>query len=114
MGFTFVMVKEHTGRAVELGNDNTLSTVDNEGTIFSHQGHFAHVDFLFFDVLDRLVGRFLVINDQADFHPQRRGVSNAPELTFLDVKNWLADSIAHILERGVARVTDNREYGFER
>ncbi len=54
---------------MELGNNNALGTVNNKGTVLGHQGHFAHVDFLLFDVLDRLVGRFLIINDQADLHP---------------------------------------------
>ena len=98
---------------MELGNDNTLGTVDNEGTVLGHQGHFAHVDFLLFNILDRLVGRFLIINDKSYFHPQRCCVGDAPKLAFLDVKYRLADAVTHVFECGVARITDNREYGFE-
>jgi hypothetical protein len=113
MGLALVVIEEHTWRTVELGNNNTLGTIDNEGTVLGHQGHFAHVDFLLFNVLDRLVGRFLIVNDKADLHPQRRCIGYAPKLAFLDIKNRLANTITDVFERGIARVTDNREYGFE-
>src|SRR5680860_1156157 len=104
MGLTFVMIKENTGRAVELGNNNTLGTVNNESTILGHQGHFAHVDFLFLDILDRLIGRLPIINDKADFDSQRRRISHAPKLAFLDIEYWLTNAVAHVFERGIARV----------
>ena len=113
MGLTLVVIEEHTRRTVELGNNNALGTVDNEGTVLGHQGHFAHVDFLLFNVLDRLVGRFLIVNDKTDFHAQRRCIGYAPKLAFLDIKNRLANTVTDVFERGIARVTDNREYGFE-
>ena len=46
----FVGVKEDARTTVQLGNDNTLSTVDNKGTVVRHERNFAHVDFLFFNV----------------------------------------------------------------
>ena len=33
-----------TGRAVELGNDDTLGTVDDEGSAAGHHGQFTHVN----------------------------------------------------------------------
>src|SRR5690554_7602928 len=107
------MIKEHTGRAVELGNNYTLGTVDNEGTVLGHQGHFAHVDFLFFDVLNRLVRRFPIINDKANLNSQRRRIRYAPKLAFLDIEYGLANAVAHVFKRGIARIAGNREYGFE-
>ena len=56
VGLATVVVEEHPGAAVQLGYDHTLGTIDHEGTVFSHQGYFAHVDFLLLDVLDRLAG----------------------------------------------------------
>ncbi len=50
-----VVVKEHTRAAVQLGHDDALGTVDDEGTVLGHQGDFPHIDFLLLDVLDRLV-----------------------------------------------------------
>ena len=38
---------------MQLGNDNTLCTIDDKGTVISHQRDFAHVHFLFFNFFDR-------------------------------------------------------------
>ncbi|STL89896.1 Uncharacterised protein [Escherichia coli] len=37
VGFTFVGVKKDARTTVQLGNDNTLSTVDNKGTVVCHE-----------------------------------------------------------------------------
>src|SRR5690606_34202014 len=84
VGLATVMVEEHTRRTVQLGDDDALGTVDDEGTVLGHQGDFPHVDFLFLDVLDRLVRRLFVENDQTDFYPQRHGESHAAQHAFLD------------------------------
>ena len=80
------MIEEHTGGAVQLGNDHTLSTVDDEGTVVGHQGNLPHVDFLLFNVLDGLVGRFLIVDDEANLHPQGAGISYTAQLTLIDVE----------------------------
>ena len=100
---------------MQLGNDNALGTVDNEGTVFGHQGHFAHVDFLFLDILDRAVlGRgFLVVDHQSHQHAQRRGIGQATDLALLDVENRIADAIADVLELDVTAEADNRKNRFE-
>ena len=108
-----VVVEEHAWRTVQLGNDNTLGTVDNEGTVFSHQGDFTHVDFLLFDVLDRFVRRFFVENDQAHFHPQRDGVGHATQYALFDIKCRLAQTIANVLQGSIAGVADDRENRLE-
>ena len=108
-----VVVEEHARGTVQLGNDNTLGTVDNEGTVFRHQWDFAHVDFLLFDVLDRLVRRFFVENDQTDFYPQRYGVRNTAQHAFFDIKCRFAQAITNVLQRSIAGVADDRENGFE-
>src|SRR5690606_1855958 len=114
MGFAFVVVEEHAGRAVQLGNDNPLSTVDNKGTVLGHERHFAHVHFLFFNIFNRLVGRFFVIDDQTHFHPQRCGVGDATHLALFDVEWGLPQTIADVLQRRIAGETDNWKYRFER
>ena len=40
-------LKANAGRAVELGNDDALGTIDHEGALGSHQRQLAHVNFLF-------------------------------------------------------------------
>ena len=54
MGFAAIMIEKHTGRTVQLGDDDALGTVDDKRTVLRHQGDFSHVDILLFDVLDRL------------------------------------------------------------
>ena len=108
-----VVVEEYARGTVQLGNDHTLGTVNNEGTVLSHQGNFTHVDFLLFDVLDRFVRRFFVENDQTNFYPQRYGVSYATQHAFFDIKRRFAQAITDILQRSIAGVADDRENGFE-
>ncbi|MNZ91070.1 hypothetical protein D3C78_1100440 [compost metagenome] len=113
MGLATVVVEEHTRRTVQLGNDHTLGTVDNEGTVLSHQGDFTHVDFLLFDVLDRFVRRFLVEDDQAHLDPQWDREGHATQDTFLHIEGGFAQAIAYVLQGSIAGVADDREYRFE-
>ena len=87
MGFALVVIKEHAGGTVHLADDHPLGTIDDEGAVVGHQGHFAHVDFLFLDIQNRLgLGIFVHLeNDQAQRYLQGRGIGHAPLLTFLDV-----------------------------
>ena len=54
MGFTPIMIKENAWRPVQLGNDNSLGTVDDKCSRIGHEGNFPHVDFLPLDLLDDL------------------------------------------------------------
>src|ERR1039457_6453837 len=47
-------LEEHAGRAVQLGHDDALGAVDDEGAVVRHQRDFAEEDFLFLDVADAL------------------------------------------------------------
>ena len=86
MGLALVVVKEHAGGTVQLGHDNPLGTVDDEGTVIGHEGDFPHIDFLFLDILDGLVGRFLVVDHQTHAHPKRDGEGHAAKLTVFFVE----------------------------
>ena len=90
---------------MQLGHDHALGTIDDEGTGFGHQRQVAHVDFLLFHVLHRLLlGRaFLVIDDQADLDPQRRTIAHAAQLAFLDVKGGLTQLVADVFKRSITR-----------
>ncbi len=89
---------------MQLGHDDTLGTIDHKGTVFGHQGHFAHVDLLFTDILDGATG-FLVINDQTNPYAQRRSVGGTTNSTFFYIKNRLAELIAGILQRCIPGIT---------
>ncbi|MCY1501411.1 hypothetical protein D9M68_354870 [compost metagenome] len=113
VGLATVVVEEHTRGTVQLGNDDALGTVDDEGTVLGHQGDFPHVDFLFLDVLDRFVRRFLVEDDQAHFYTQRDGEGHAAQHALLHVECRLAQAIADVFQGCVAGIADNRENGLE-
>ena len=49
-----VVIEEHTRRTVQLGDDDALGAVDDEGAVIGHQRNFPHVDFLLTNLLHRL------------------------------------------------------------
>ena len=112
MGLAFVVIEEYPGRTVQLGNDDPLGTVDNEGAGIRHEGQFAHVDFLLLHVLDALDvgGGVTVIDDQAHQHAQGRCIGHATQLALTHVEHGLAETIAYILERSTTIMTDDGEY----
>src|SRR5262249_10287786 len=71
--------------AMKLRNDHTLSSVDDERAIVSHQRNLAEEDFLFLDVADRLDVRIriLVVNRETNLHLERHAVTHAALLALL-------------------------------
>ena len=114
MGLPAVVAEEDAWRAVELGDDHPLGAIDDERTVLGHEGDFPHVDLLLLDFLDGLRGRLPVIDHELDGHAQRHRVGHAAQNAFLDVENRIAEAIAHILKRSVARITDDRKHRLER
>ena len=110
-----VMIEEHAGAAMQLGDDHALGAVDDERAVLGHERQFAQVDLLLTHVFHRLLGaaRFLVEHHQAHFHAQGRRIGEAAQLTFLHVEYRLAQAVAHVLEGRVARIARNREYAVE-
>ena len=98
VSLTFVTVKEDARATVQLRNDNTLGTVDNEGTVVGHERDFAHVDFLFFNVFNGAFRRFALVDHQTQFHAQRCGIRHATDLTFFNIKNRFAQTVADVLQ----------------
>jgi hypothetical protein len=116
VGLALVVVEEHAGRTVQLGDDDPLRAVHDEGPVVGHQRHLAEIDLLLTDFLDDLLGggrALLVVDHQAHLDPQRGCVGQAAELALLDVEHRLAEAIADELEGGVARVADDREDALE-
>src|ERR1700722_19022001 len=115
MRLAAVVIEEHAGAAVQLRHDDALGTVDDEGAVLGHEGQLAEVDLLLAHVLDRLLGaaRFLVEDHEAHFYAQRSGVGEAAQLAFLHVEHRIAEAIAHVLERRVARIAGDREHAVE-
>ena len=100
---------------MQLGNDHPLGAVNNKSTVFGHEWNFTHVDFLLFDVLDVLdrLAAFAVKNNQVYLNAQRSSIGNAAHDALFDIKGGLTQTIAHVFQRSIARITDNREHRFE-
>ena len=92
---------------MQLRDNNPLYAIDDKGTIVRHERNFAHIDFLFFNILNRLVARISVIDDKPNLDPEGYRVGYTAELTFLDIKYRFTQSIANVLKRCVPGITDN-------
>jgi len=101
VGLALVVVEEHAGRTVHLGDDDALGAVDDEGAVHRHERDVAHVDVLLLDVLDRLRAGFLVDieHDEAQRHLQGRSEGHAALAALVDVifrrLEFVADEFQH-------------------
>ncbi len=77
VGLIHLVAVVHAGAADDLGNNDTLCAVDDEGAAVGHHGEIAHEDFLFLD----LVGLGVA---QANPHLDGLGVGSVPLLALLD------------------------------
>src|SRR6516225_1672602 len=115
MGLALVVVEEHAGRAMHLGNDDPLSAVDDKGAVIGHERDVAHVDIPLLDVLDRLGAGFLIgiEYDEAQRDFERRGIGHAALPAFVDIVfrrlEFVFDEFEH---RSVGEV-GNREHRLE-
>ena len=102
VGLSFVVLKEHPWRPVQLGHNDSLSSIDHEGSVVSHERDFAHVDFFFLDVLDRLIRAFFFKQHQAHFDAQWRRVGITTQNAFFHIEDRLTQTVAYVLELCVA------------
>ncbi len=71
---------------MQLGDDDALGTVDDEGTGLGHQRDFAEVDLLLLDVADdALTAVARVVHHELGGHLDRRGVGHAALATLVHV-----------------------------
>ena len=92
----------HPGRTHELGDDNALRAVDDEGTVFRHQRQVAHEYFLVENLVFDLV-------DEADFYAQRQSVSSvAVAALFFVVLGFIAESVLQKVELEMVGVVGDR------
>ena len=106
-----VVVEEHAGRAVHLGDDDALGAVDDEGAVRRHERHVAHVDILLLDVADGARAGLLVDvpHHEAQRHLEGGRVGHAALLTLLDVVLRLLELVLEELELGALREIPDRE-----
>src|SRR5690606_16470469 len=112
MRLSLVVVEEHAGAAVHLGNAGPLGAIDDEGAVRRHERHVAHVDILFLDVLHRARAGILVDieHDQAQRHFQRRGIGHVAGLAFVHVVLRLLELVLDELEdRVLVEILDRED-----
>src|SRR5690606_8997462 len=81
-----VVIKEHTRASMELGNDDALGTIDDEGARLGHQGDLTKVDLLLFDVPnDSLAALTHIIDHQLSRHLDGTSVGHPALTTFAHV-----------------------------
>jgi hypothetical protein len=114
MGFAPVVFEEHARRTVQLGDDNPLGAVDDEGAVRGHQGHLSHIDLLLLHFLDLFLDAFPVQDDQTHPGAHTGRVGQAALLAFDDVEHRCAQGVADEFQAGVAAMADDREDGSER
>ena len=116
MGLALVVVEEHAGAAMQLGNDDALGAVHDERTVVRHQREFAKEHRLFGDVALELLGagRVLLVNAQLHLHAQGRGIGEPAELALLDVEHGATEFVALEIEDCVPAVTCDGEHALER
>ena len=116
MGLALVVVEEHAGATMQLGNDDALGAVHDERTVVRHQREFAEEHRLFSDVALKLLGAggVLLINAQLHLHAQGRGIGEPAELALLDVEPGATEFVALEIEDCVPAVTGDREHALER
>ena len=115
MRLTLVVVKEHAGGTVHLGNDHTLGAVHHESAVRCHQRHVAHEDVLFLDILDgfRACVFIDIKHDQTQGDFQRRAVGHVALHTFFDVILRLFQLVVDEFQNGVFVEVLNRENRLE-
>ena len=100
--------EEDARRTVELGDDDALGSVDDEGAVLGHQGDVAEEDLLFLGVAHRLDAgvRVLVVDEEPEGDLQRHGVGHAPLLALRHgVLHLQVDGVAaHVAERHLVGV----------
>ena len=107
---TLVVFEEQTGRAVQLADDHTFGTVNDEGSFFRHERDFAHVNIIFTDFFDPALGRIIAIDDfQTNASAQTAAISQASQLAFGHIKNRLVERIALKNQTSQTVVAGDRE-----
>ena len=110
-----VVLEEHARRAVQLRDDDALGAVDDERAVVGHERHFAHVDLLLLDLLDRLgLRRLAVVDDHLQLRAHGGGVGQAALLALARVERGLGHVELDELHLDEPVVRHDRERGEER
>ena len=108
MGFPAVVLEKHPRRAVQLRHDHALRSVDDKRSGRRHERNFAHINFLFLHLFDR-VRHFSIKDHQPDLRTQRRRKSQSALLALFNVKSGFSECVTYKLKSSIAAVAYDRE-----
>ena len=107
---TLIVFEEQTRRTVQLADDHTFGTVDDEGSFFRHERNFAHINIVFTDFLDTALSRIIAIDNlQADASAQTARIGQTAQLTFGNIKHRFIERIALENQSSQTVVAGDRE-----
>mmetsp|Transcript_23362 Transcript_23362/g.55500 ORF Transcript_23362/g.55500 Transcript_23362/m.55500 type:complete len:350 (+) Transcript_23362:7583-8632(+) len=110
VGLALVVLEEHARRTVQLRHDDALGAVHDEGAVVGHERHFAHVDLLLLDLLDRLrLRRLAVIDDHLQARAHGGCVGQPPLLALTGIERRLGDVVLEELHLDEPVVRNDRE-----
>ena len=97
-----VVLEDDAGRALELVDDDALGSVDDEGSLFGHQGQGSKIDILFLDIANGAGFGLVVhvIDDEADLDAHRGFIGKTLGDAFRLIVLGLADFVADEFEAG--------------
>ena len=103
-------VVEDAGRAMQLGDDDALRSVDDEGSLLRHHGDFPEIDLLLLHIADRLRSPAVVPGDESNRHLERSRIGHSAREAILHVVFRLLEGVTHELERrGVIEILDRKD-----
>src|SRR5262249_4996661 len=109
MRAALVMLEEHAGRPMELGDDYPLGAVDHEGSVRRHQRYLAEVNLLFLNVLDRAASLLDVPDDKLNLDLDGRRVGHPTLMALFAIVLGFTELIADELQRrGLVEVLDRK------
>ena len=95
---------------MQLGNNDPLRSVDDEGSVLGHHGDFPEVDLLLLHIPDRLRSSAVVPGDESNRHLERSRIGHSTREAILHVVFRLLEGVTHELERrGVIEILDRKD-----
>ena len=109
---SLVVFEENAGRTVQLADNHSFRTVDDERALFRHQGNLTHVDVVLADFLNRFrLGSVAVENLKLNLGTQAAAIRQAAQLAFFHVEFRLSEFVIDEAKTSVTVVAGNRENG---
>ncbi|OPY85754.1 MAG: hypothetical protein A4E72_01842 [Syntrophus sp. PtaU1.Bin208] len=109
------MVKKYAWGSVQLADNDSFRSIDNEGPLFGHKGNLTEVDFLLLDVSDvLLIGHAVRIKNNESYDNLQGSRIGHPFLNALvDVITYSPYFITYKFQRTFPTEIRNGKYAFK-